>query len=147
MAVANRRRGHQGLGVGRGVAAQPSSPLAGRRVARPDIRRPGAPGRAPAILDPGQSKQSSTSRATVMDGCSLCSRRHADLASTEEISLTTTKQWTISPDVAYVDGGERVVVVDLAHLSADGPRILLGPAAEIWRAVVDTADEAEMSKE
>ncbi len=58
--------------------------------------------------------------------------------------MTTSKQWTISPDVAYVDSGERVVVVDLAHLSADGPRILLGPAAEIWRAVVDTADEAEI---
>lgn len=43
--------------------------------------------------------------------------------------------WYRSPDVAFVDDGERVVVLNLADLGFERPRLLVGPAALIWRAL------------
>lgn len=42
--------------------------------------------------------------------------------------------WRHKGDVAVVDSGDRIAVLDLASL-ADPPRILEGSAAAIWRAV------------
>lgn len=42
--------------------------------------------------------------------------------------------WRHNEDVAVVDSGDRVVVLDLASLAVP-PRILEGSAAAIWRAV------------
>lgn len=48
--------------------------------------------------------------------------------------------WVHSKDVAFVDGGDRVVVLPLSDLTPDGPQVLMGPAAVIWRAA-DGASE------
>ena len=47
-------------------------------------------------------------------------------------------------DVAWVDGGERVVVVRLGDLGAP-PVILSQSAAEIWRLLADTSDTRELT--
>jgi hypothetical protein len=43
--------------------------------------------------------------------------------------------WRRSSDVAFVDDGDRVVLLDLEAPYSPGPELLLGPAAEIWRAM------------
>jgi hypothetical protein len=48
-----------------------------------------------------------------------------------------TQRWTRSPDVAVVDHGERVVVLDLSDPTVARPLVLEGPAAAIWHALDD----------
>jgi Coenzyme PQQ synthesis protein D (PqqD) len=43
--------------------------------------------------------------------------------------------WTRSTDVAVVDDGDRVVVLDLRALHAAHPLVMEGPAAAIWHAL------------
>ena len=41
--------------------------------------------------------------------------------------------WRRAPDVAHVDDGDRVVVLDLTDPRTSRPQLLTGPAAQIWR--------------
>lgn len=43
--------------------------------------------------------------------------------------------WQRSPDVAFVDDAERVVILSLSNPRASRPQLLTGSAAAIWRAL------------
>lgn len=49
--------------------------------------------------------------------------------------------WGRSDTVAFVDSGERVVILALDELDALGARVLPEPAATIWRALADVSVE------
>ena len=44
-------------------------------------------------------------------------------------------RWQRSPFVAFVDDGERIVLIDLREPISARPRLLSGSAALIWRAI------------
>lgn len=52
----------------------------------------------------------------------------------------TDSTWSHSPDVAYVEEEDRVVLIELTR-PADPPQILNGSAAAIWLAVDGQRDE------
>ena len=52
--------------------------------------------------------------------------------------------WGRSPAAAFVDDGERVVVLALDSLDRLGARLLIEPAATIWRAVDQTGSERDI---
>ena len=48
---------------------------------------------------------------------------------------TSRDGWHRAPDVAFVDDGERVVLLNLRDPREGRPRLLAGPAATVWRAI------------
>lgn len=43
--------------------------------------------------------------------------------------------WRRSAHVAFVDDGDRVMLLDVAHPRSARPQLLAGSAADIWRAI------------
>lgn len=55
--------------------------------------------------------------------------------------MTHTNVWSCSPDVAFVDDGVRVALVDLSDLTVPEPRVLIDSAAVIWRTLAEVSDQ------
>ena len=54
------------------------------------------------------------------------------------------KVWCRSPDVAFVDDGERVVLLDLRDPANSRPQLLTGTAAAIWRLIDESRPTAHI---
>lgn len=54
--------------------------------------------------------------------------------------------WSRSPETAFVDDGERIVMVNLAEPTSAQPRLLLHSAALIWRATDQPRSTGEISR-
>jgi hypothetical protein len=52
--------------------------------------------------------------------------------------------WCRSPDVAFVDDGERVVLLDLRGPANSRPQLLTGTAAAIWRVIAEPRPTAHI---
>lgn len=52
--------------------------------------------------------------------------------------------WRRSPDVAFVDDGERVVLLDLRDPANSRPQLLIGTAAAIWRVIDESRPTAHI---
>ena len=52
--------------------------------------------------------------------------------------------WVRSPDVAVVDHGQRVVVLDLSQPTTARPLVMEGPAASIWHALDQPGTRADI---
>lgn len=53
-------------------------------------------------------------------------------------------RWSRSPDVAVIDHGDRVVVLDLSRPADARPLVLEGPAAAVWHAIAEPGTAADI---
>jgi hypothetical protein len=66
-------------------------------------------------------------------------------ASLETCGKVTNMRYVAHPDVAWVEGPERVAIIDLRDPATATPQLCPEPAASLWRAVAEGAKgEAEL---
>jgi hypothetical protein len=59
------------------------------------------------------------------------------------IELLTSRTWHRAEDLAVVDRGDRIVILNLGRLTSQ-PVVLEGSAAEIWRLIEDSDSETRL---
>jgi hypothetical protein len=55
--------------------------------------------------------------------------------------------WSRSPDVAFVDDGQRILLLPLWDPGTSRPQLLTGPAASIWRTLNMPANAGHISRQ